>query len=297
MHGLPKVHKPAVPLRPILSTIGSCNHEAAKWLTGKLSFFRDHSTNIKDSFKFIDEIKDKCFQNKIMVSFGVKRLLTNIPVSFTIKLNIDALYHNGTFSNSNILFSGFNQTKIKQFLEWVTKSGTLLFNNDYFEQLDGIPMGGKASNLFADVIMNYIVNKAMEITPLQYRPSVFYRYVDDCFSVSNDKKSVTEFEKILNSLHPNIAFTTKLQSKNCLNFLDVLIDNSGTNLVTDTYHKTTHTGLYTKWNSFVPRRFKINLFNCLLDRCYRICSSFETIYDEFEQIKTMLSKNGYPKFV
>ena len=34
MYGLPKVHKPAVPFRPILSAIGSFNHEAVKWLTG-----------------------------------------------------------------------------------------------------------------------------------------------------------------------------------------------------------------------------------------------------------------------
>ena len=66
-------------------------------------------------------------------------------------------------------------------------------------------MGGKASNLLADIIMNYIVDKAMEITPLLYRPSVFYRYLDDCYSVLNDKKSVIEFEEIINSIHPNIA--------------------------------------------------------------------------------------------
>ena len=42
--------------------------------------------------------------------------------------------------------------------------------------------------------MNYIVDKAMEINPLQYRPFVFYRKVDDCFSVFNDKKSVIEFK-------------------------------------------------------------------------------------------------------
>ena len=39
MYGLPKVHKPAVPLTQILSAIGSFNHEAAKWLTGKLNYF------------------------------------------------------------------------------------------------------------------------------------------------------------------------------------------------------------------------------------------------------------------
>ena len=34
----------------------------------------------------------------------------------------------------------------------------------------------------------------------------------------------------------------------------------------------------------------MSLINCLLDRCYKICSSFEIICDEFEQIKNMLSR-------
>ena len=33
MYGLPKIHKPSVPLRPILSATGSCNQECAKCLT------------------------------------------------------------------------------------------------------------------------------------------------------------------------------------------------------------------------------------------------------------------------
>ena len=82
-----------------------------------------------------------------------------------------------------------------------------------------------------------------------------------------------EFEKILYSIHPNIAFTTELQSKNPTiqesltllsqqnynsSFLNVLVDNSGPNLVTSSFRKPNHTGLYTNWNSFVLRRFKIN---------------------------------------
>ena len=118
-----------------------------------------------------------------MVSFAVKSLSTNSPVSFTIKLIIDAVYH-----NNKTLFNGFNQTKIKQFLEWVTKSGTFLFNNEYVEQINGLPMGGKASNLFSDIMMNYIVDKAMEITTSQYKHFVFNGYVHDCFSVFNAKK-------------------------------------------------------------------------------------------------------------
>ena len=98
-------------------------------------------------------------------------------------------------------------------------------------------MGGKASNLFADVITNYIVDKAMEITPLKYRRFVFYKYVKDCFGVFNHKKSVIKFEKILNSIQPNIAFTTALLSKNFSSFLDVWVDNSGPNLVNNIFRK------------------------------------------------------------
>ena len=49
----------------------------------------------------------------------------------------------------------------------------------------------------------------MENTPSQYKPYVFYRYVNDCFSVFYDNESVNEFEKNLNNIHPNIAFTCK----------------------------------------------------------------------------------------
>ena len=62
----------------------------------------------KNTIKIIkDNIKNKCFQNKIMVSFDVKSLFTNIPVTIIIKLIIDALYHNDKFSNSNTLFNEF----------------------------------------------------------------------------------------------------------------------------------------------------------------------------------------------
>ena len=45
------------------------------------------------------------------------------------------------------------------------------------------------------------------------------------------------------------------------------------------------------------RRFKINLINCFLDRRQRICSSYQIISEEFEQIKTMMSRNAFPKYV
>ena len=96
MYGLPKIHKPTVPLRPTLSATGSYNQECAKLLSQNLGFLREHPTNLKDSFTFVNNMKDKFLHNKQMVSFDVISLFTNIPVHYTINLILDKLFDDDT---------------------------------------------------------------------------------------------------------------------------------------------------------------------------------------------------------
>ena len=60
MYGLPKTHKEDIPLRPILSMIGSSQHELAKWLAEILApvlkLYSSHS--VKDSFTFANFIQN-----------------------------------------------------------------------------------------------------------------------------------------------------------------------------------------------------------------------------------------------
>ena len=58
-HGFPKGQKPSVPLRPILSMIGSSQHELVKWLSILLQFVlgRYSSRSIKDCFTFAETIQ------------------------------------------------------------------------------------------------------------------------------------------------------------------------------------------------------------------------------------------------
>ena len=101
--------------------------------------------------------------------------------------------------------------------------------------------------------------------------------MDDCFAVCDSLDSIKIFRDTLNEVHSNIKFTTEIQNNKCINFLDVLVDNSSTTVTTSTFRKPTNTELYSKWSSFVPPRYKYNLVNCLLDRAYKICSSYESI--------------------
>ena len=66
---------------------------------------------------------------------------------------------------------------------------------------------------------------------------------------------------------------------------------------TSIYRKETFTGLYTKWDSFTPRRYKVNLIRTLTYRCLCICSSSSLLQSALNDLKDLLSRNGYPRGV
>lgn len=57
LYGLPKVHKEDVPLRPVLSSIGTYNYGLAKALKQMLSNIVQNKAIIKDSFTFVKELQ------------------------------------------------------------------------------------------------------------------------------------------------------------------------------------------------------------------------------------------------
>ena len=97
----------------------------------------------------------------------------------------------------------------------------------------------------------------------------------------------------LNSRHPNIKFTKEENINGVLPFLDVLISNRNS-LKTSVYHKSTFTGLLTNFKSFVPFDYKKRLVNTLLDRIFKINSSWVGFDIDVESLKSSLLRNLYP---
>ena len=86
-YGLPKIHKPGVALRPIISSRGSATYETAKELANIIRPLvgrsPHHVQNHKDSLKNIKDIKlqpDEC-----IMSYDVSVLFTSIPIDPAIK--------------------------------------------------------------------------------------------------------------------------------------------------------------------------------------------------------------------
>ena len=155
LYGLPKIHKDNNPMRPFLSSIGSYNHECAAWLSEILTPLRQHTSVVKDTFDFLNDISGLSINNKVMASFDVRSLLTNIPVQFTINLILDQIYEQDVNT-----FHGLTKTQLKKLLIWSCTGTIFQFNNQIYEQIDGVSMGSPIAPCMADICMNWVLNQA-----------------------------------------------------------------------------------------------------------------------------------------
>ena len=132
LYGLPKTHKPNVPIRPILSAIGTFNYSLAKFFVSILSPVSTSEFCVNSSFDFAKEISSmRNSENTVMASFDVTSLFTNIPLDETLQICLDELY-NGSDSLVSI-----DRNNMKSLLNIAAKESFFIFDNKLYRH--GIP--------------------------------------------------------------------------------------------------------------------------------------------------------------
>ena len=148
-----------------------------------------------------------------------------------------------------------------------TNKSHFILDGQYYDQIDGVAMGSPLIPVLATTFSSVTLKK----NP-RFHPTLWYRYVDDTFSMFDSKDTANEFLKYLNNRHNSIKFTIEFEQAKGIPFLDILVKRCPNNtFVTSVYRKKTFTGLYAKWDSFTPHKYKINLIRTLTYRCFRIC--------------------------
>ena len=135
-------------------------------------------------------------------------------------------------------------------------------------------MGGCVSPTLADIFMGFHEQVWLNNCPSEFKPVFYRRYVDDTFLLFRSPSHVQLFLTYLNSQHQSIEFTCESEKNNKIYFLDITIDKCSNNFSTSLYRKPTFTGLSTKFNSAISNSYKYNLILCLLDRAYKLCSTY-----------------------
>ena len=68
---------------------------------------------------------------------------------------------------------------------------------------------------------------------MDFRPNYYRSYIDDTFVVIDDSSHVDKFLHFLNTRHANLKFTVEVESEHSLPFLDVLVECSQANYITN----------------------------------------------------------------
>ena len=296
IYGLPKTHKNfdrIPPFRPIVSSIGTFNYKLASFLGNLVKDVTPNEYSCSDTFTFVEELKKEDITGKFSVSFDICSLFTNIPLNETLNLAVDLILK----KNPNLKVT---PEELRELFDFATSKTNFIFEGVVYDQVDGIAMGSPLAPVLANLFMGFNEKLWLE----QYdgiRPIIYKRYVDDIFSAFNNVDEAEKFFDYLNSRHPNIKFTKEYNVDGTLPFLDVFVSNVD-EVKTTVYHKSTFTGLLTNFKSFVPFEYKTRLVNTLLDRTYKINSSWKgfdldlknliKIYLEISSPKVLLIKSS-----
>ena len=215
-----KVHKPAVPLRPVISMINTPTYHLSKYLDNLIRPYCPCTYTVKSSLDFVNKLKQINMEDMFFVSYDVVGLFTNIPVKTAIDNVCDRIFNSDDARHGRFPYT---KLQLKTLLD-LANNNIFSFNGQLYNQVDGVSMGNPLAPILADFFMNNL-----EETIFSHRKNFFplhyYRYVDDTFCVFNNKDNAEKFLDFINTIHPNIKFTIEYEKDVSLAFLDTEVSH------------------------------------------------------------------------
>ncbi len=290
-YGLPKIHKPEIPLRPIVSFVNSPTYGVSSFLAKILSPVVGNTENtVKNSYHFAEFIRGKTLNaDEVLVSFDVVSLFTRIPVDLAIKVARKRLRQDVTLSQR----TSMPIEDIIDLLSFCLNTTYFVFDGIYYQQVFGTAMGSPVSAVIANLVMEDVEQRALASAPV--RLSFWKRFVDDIISAVS-RNDIDILLQHLNSIEPSIQFTVERETNGDLAFLDLNVYRTiEGKLETAVYRKPTHTDKYLSYNSHHPVSHKKSVAKTLLQRAEHLPSNSDSQANEREYVLNILRENNYPK--
>ena len=294
-YGLPKIHKKEpIPVRPIVSSIGSVTYDIAKYvaqilgpLVGKTEH---HVLNSQDFFGKISSVKIE--EGESVESLDVVGLFTCIPPRDAVDISRSCLEKDNTLDSRTPL----SVDQVCDLLALCLNTTYFSFDNKFYLQVHGCAMGSPVSPIVVNLYMEAFEQRALSEF-VGIAPRVWYRYVDDIWNLNKEDQHNEFFGKV-NTLDPNLKFTReKANDQKELPYLDSLTKAEEDGSVSSkVYRKPTHTDQYLQFESHHPLVHKLGVIRTLFHRADTIVTEYDDVRQEKAHVKSALRRCGYPRW-
>ena len=311
-YGLIKRHKQNMPIRPIISSIGSLTSgieeyllkvirpiaEECEFSVESTKAFKNHF--LKTNTLFNDQLYEVC-------SFDAVQLYTSVNTHMVIKYVVDKIFKNrkkyfkegyNIINDQHIIIPYPTKKVFKKFLE-----DTLLQYNcfstltGFYRQKDGLSMGSKLSpilsNIYCNLMEQQIIKKHIKLGNIL----TYCRYVDDTYVIlKKGTKNVIINE--INSFDPIfLKLTVEELENNNLVFLDtsIFIDETG-KLQLKMYRKPNNSDVKINYKcAIMPKKYKLSSLSGDIFRCYHTTTTPEELEIALNNMTNLYLKNEFPK--
>ena len=289
-YGLPKIHKPDTPLRPIVSSCGSVTYGVAKELAKILKPLVGKSPHhINSTQDFVEQAKHfKLEAGECLSSYDVSALFTSVPIDPALKVIKDLLVKDNTLKERTVM----DVEDIILLLEVCLKNTYFSFQGQFYEQVEGAAMGSPVSPIVAKY-MEYLEQKALRLqTPPNSGAGMWNTFV------IHKEANKQSFLQHINSVDPAIRFTVEDNKEDgSIPFLDTIVKPEADGSLSITvYRKPTHTDQYLQWDSHHHLSAKFSVIQTLSHRASTVCSNPELLQKEKQHLRKALTKCNYPKW-
>ena len=263
MYCTPKIHKTGNPLRPIVDYTGSIGYRTSRSLADILGPLvgksQHHLNNSRDLAKEMDSIMIE--EDEMFISHDVVSLFTNIPVDLALQVIRDRLVADKDLKHRTLL----SVDDIMELLKFVVTTTYFSFRGVIYQQKFGTAMGSPVSPILANLFMEWLEQQAIATAPVDCKPRLWKRYVDDILEVMKRGK-VGQLTDHINTIDPtgNIKFTYEEEEHRKIPFLDTLLTRKEDGTVKLlVFRKKTHTDQYLNFASHHPLNHKLAVVRTL----------------------------------
>jgi len=162
-------------------------------------------------------------------------------------------------------------------------------------QKERLAMGAPTSSIIAEFFLQNLENIRLAHLTEKQKIAGYFRYVDEILLIYDpDHANIQDITNEFNSLHPNLKFTTELETNNKLNYLNITIHRTPTGWKTSIYRKPTFTDSIIPYSSKHPTQHKYAAIRYLYNRLHTYNLRDHEYRTEENTIHNIMFNNAFP---